>query len=201
MTSEEKHERFAQAIDQWAKLPIDDFGYVSKKETDSWTNTEFKERIDKFIQVRNDENGWRNSGGLWRKLLTDNTTNKKIIDYGCGFGVETLEFLKQEGNKVWLSDIHTDNMMAAERVLGLYGYESEGHVLSQFDAPFFEFNEKVDIFYSNGVLHHSPNIRGILKRACEILNPCGEIRLMLYSDQAWLKKTTLPLVIVFLLSL
>jgi hypothetical protein len=148
--------------------------------------------MDKFISVRNDRNGWRNYQNRWRSGLTDNTTGKTILDYGAGFGIEAREFLLQKDNKVLLADVHEDNMRAAEKVLNLYELKSNGHVLAKFDAPFFTLPEstpKIDIFYSNGVLHHSSKFRDILLRACDVLSDDGEIRLMLYSDVAWTAKT------------
>ena len=54
-------------------------------------------------------------------------------------------------------------------------------------------SKKIDIFYSNGVLHHTPHIKEILTRTIKILNQDGEIRLLLYSDKMWSALTeTLP---------
>jgi hypothetical protein len=41
---------------------------------------------------------------------------------------------------------------------------------------------RADIFYSNGVLHHTPDAASVLRSASQ---SCTEARLMLYSDRAW----------------
>lgn len=184
--------KVAAAINEWKRMPIDNKGYFSFKDVEKMSNFELKAVMDEFIAVRNDTSQWRNYQNRWRSALTEGVTDKVILDYGSGFGIEAREFLIQKGNKVLLADIHEDNMRAAEKVLSVYELKSDGHVLAQFDAPFFQMpkdHEKVDIFYSNGVLHHSNKIKEILKRAAEILREDGEIRLMLYSDAAWTMKT------------
>lgn len=185
-------QKVAEAIYQWKAMPIDNVGYFSWKDIEKKSDSELRQVMDQFIAVRNDENGWRNFQRKWRAGLTDNTTGKIILDYGSGFGIEAREFLIQKDNKVLLADVHEDNMRAAERVLSVYELKSSGHVLAEFDAPFFELPKdtpKVDIVYSNGVIHHSSKFREILLRFCEILKENGEIRLMLYSDVAWTMKT------------
>jgi 2-polyprenyl-3-methyl-5-hydroxy-6-metoxy-1,4-benzoquinol methylase len=98
-----------------------------------------------------------------------------VKDFGCGFGIEALQFAKS-GNEVLLSDIFPSNVQAAERVLRLSGYTPAP------DGP-------VDVFYSNGVLHHSPQMRELLEKEVANLNPGGEVRLLLYSDRAWILTT------------
>src|SRR5258708_3747483 len=54
------------------------------------------------------------------------------------------------------------------------------------EADYFKMDGKIDLFWSFGVLHHTPFISGILKRACSFLRqPEGECRICLYSDKGW----------------
>ncbi len=124
------------------------------------------------------------SGGL---LGLDTTTGSTIVDYGCGFGLESLQFLKK-GNKVYLADILLSNLDAAEYIITTMGYTVEDKLLIKNQYPFID-HKNIDIFYSNGVLHHTPEMPSIVKRAFEVLPKDGEVRLMLYSDVAWTVKT------------
>jgi SAM-dependent methyltransferase len=161
-------------VSAWKAIPVDGVGYVDSAEFLTWNDTRVRAFIREFEATRYGD--WRNAGNLWRSTLgLDTTHGKRILDYGCGFGIEALQFCKS-GNEVVLSDIHLTNVEAAKRVLRISGYEPA--------EP-----GKVDIFYSNGVLHHTPHIREILKEAVKNLNPGGEIRLLLYSDRAWTIKT------------
>lgn len=107
-----------------------------------------------------------------------------MLDYGCGFGIEALQFAKA-GNKVSLADLSQEGIDLATRILGLYGFKPERTFVVQENSPFIEADgkEKFDVFYSNGVIHHIPNAVEVISRAFELLNDDGEVRLMLYSDK------------------
>lgn len=161
----------------WKAIPVDGIGYIDSEEFLAWSDVRVRSFIREFEATR--YGGWRNYGNLWRSTLgLDTTHGKRIMDFGCGYGIEALQFCKS-GNEVVISDIHPSNIAAATRVLKLSGFSPA--------VP-----GKVDIFYSNGVLHHSPQIREILKGAVGNLNDGGEIRLLLYTDKAWTGKTGTP---------
>lgn len=181
---------FDRARTEWAKPPFDNIGYLSSAEVLSRTPDELRALIIECERnryalatmdglCRNHANRWRESLGL------DSTHGKRILDFGCGIGLEALQFARA-GNRVVLADIAPDNLRLARRVLEVFGVPCEGTAVVAGEPPFFDTKGQFDIFYSNGVLHHTPRIREILARAHEVLRSGGEARLMLYSDKAWL---------------
>jgi 2-polyprenyl-3-methyl-5-hydroxy-6-metoxy-1,4-benzoquinol methylase len=158
----------------WNFIPADGIGYVNSEDFLTWPDGVVLHFIRTFETHR--YQSWRNFNNLWRSTLgLDSTHGKRVKDFGCGFGIEALQFAKS-GNEVLLSDIFPSNVQAAERVLRLSGYTPAP------DGP-------VDVFYSNGVLHHSPQMRELLEKEVANLNPGGEVRLLLYSDRAWILTT------------
>lgn len=171
---------FATQQKEWLLIPIDDSGYHSATDLMKHDDQTLKNMADDMQQRR--YYGWRNEGNKWRETLgLDDTHGKKVLDFGCGFGIEALQFLKA-GNEVTIADINVDTLMLAKRVLGIYGYDVKT-LLIENDYPFVDTKQKFDIFYSNGVLHHTPKAGEICERAFELLKDGGEIRLMLYSDK------------------
>lgn len=168
------------SLDGWHSIPADDIGYLDPKEFLTWTDDKVREFVAKFEATRyGKERNWNN---LWRSTLgLDTTHGKRVLDYGCGFGIEALQFAKS-GNQVELMDIWPDSVAAAARVLEVSGYK-----------PTHLQRGEVDVFYSNGCLHHCPDIREKLQWAADMLAPGGEIRLLLYSDKAWTVKTATEL--------
>jgi SAM-dependent methyltransferase len=153
----------------WARLPVDDVGYLRPElfhgRSDAWV----KKWVRRFEATR--YGGWRNHGGLWRSTLgLDTTRGRRIIDWGCGFGIEALQYARL-GNRITLSDLTREGLAAAERVLAVHGFDCEiaGETLPE-----------ADIFYANGSLHHCPEAADVLETA-----PCPEARLMVYSDRAF----------------
>lgn len=183
---------FPQAVKEWARIPVDNIAYVNPEQLKNVPDDQFRELVKRFEENRYSLSGWRNYKNKWRDYLgLDTTKNKTILDFGCGFGIESLQFVKSE-NRIILADINRSSLITAERCLGSYGFKSLQTLVVTGDAPFFDMNGQIlsyDIFYSNGVLHHTPRLREILKRACENLANDGEIRLMLYSDVGWVTAT------------
>jgi SAM-dependent methyltransferase len=130
--------------------------------------------------------GWRNHENRWRDVMgLDSLTDRDVLDFGCGVGVEALE-LALAGNRVALADISEDNGRLAATVLTIYGHKPTDIYLVTDRYPFIDAPaDSFDVFYCNGVLHHSDQPRALLERAHTLLRDGGEVRLMVYSDVGW----------------
>jgi len=179
---------WSERVHQWSHLPVDDVGYPHASDLLAMSDTELIELVNQMRATR--YGGWRNHGGLWREVLgLDSTTDKDILDFGCGIGIEALEFALV-GNRVSLADLSSVNVQLAERVLGLFGCSpvSIFHVSDKF--PYFAgLSDSFDIFYCNGVLHHIPWARSVMEVAHNVIREDGEARLMTYSDTGWRRAT------------
>ena len=183
---------FSISKKEWEKLPFDDIGYIDASDVLNYSKSNLIAFIQKFEDTRYNENNWRNYKNLWRESLgLDKTKNKIIFDYGCGFGIESLQFAKNE-NKLILGDINLKSIDVASKILETYNFYPIEKVQIRNQYPFYELNHKIDILYSNGVLHHTPNIKEILIYSLKFLKNNGEIRLLLYSDKMWTAITNAP---------
>lgn len=177
---------FNRQKDAWASPPVDDVGYVQSGRLLRFPSYDLMRLIEAMSETRYRLDGWRNYQNKWREYLgLDSTTGKRILDFGCGVGLEALQFAKT-GNQVLLADIAPSNLELAKRVLSLYGFTPEACLSVSNVWPFLEC-DPVDIFYANGVLHHIPYASDIMRRASELLTPGGKAYLMLYSDRGWQK--------------
>lgn len=180
---------FQDATREWSRVPVDNIAYADPTELKTMPDDQFKDLVKRFEQNRYSLSGWRNHKNKWRDYLgLDTTAGKTILDFGCGFGIESLQFVKT-GNRVILADINQSSLDTSTRCIKAAGVQPTQTILVSGETPFFTTELIYDIFYSNGVLHHTPRFREILKRACENLADDGEIRLMLYSDVGWVTAT------------
>jgi SAM-dependent methyltransferase len=167
---------------QWSSPPVDEIGYIASTKL-------LKLRADDLLDlVRQMEEsrymGWRNWENRWREVLgLDTTEDKVVLDYGCGVGIEALQYART-GNDVIVADISRENVRLAMRILDLEGFQvgsfqiTEDHLMNFMFAPF-------DVIHCAGVLHHIPDPIPVVEEMAEHLAPNGELRLMLYSDEAW----------------
>lgn len=171
----------------WSHPPVDDVGYLPSADMLAWDDLRLMTAIRDMARVR--YGGWRNHAGLWRDMLKiDETHGMDVLDFGCGVGMESLEFVRA-GNRVSLADISGTNLALAHRVVNVgsdrrldavpcYLVIDESPFLTAEDASF-------DVIHCAGVLHHIPWARMIMERFHGMLRPGGEVRLMLYSDKGW----------------
>jgi SAM-dependent methyltransferase len=153
----------------WERLPVDEVGYIHPSRVLKLSDRRLRDWVRTFEDRR--YGGWRNHKNLWRSTLgLDSTRHKRIIDYGCGFGIEALQFARTD-NLVTLFDLTDEGLEAAQRVLAVHGFECD---TTRDELP------EADIFYANGSLHHTPDMPQILEAA-----PASEARLLVYSDRAW----------------
>jgi SAM-dependent methyltransferase len=128
--------------------------------------------------------GWRNWEDRWRRFFGYETTHDKVVlDYGCGIGVEALQYCRG-GNDVVVADISRDNVRLAMRVCKLAGFDVASFqiVPEMLVNPLFG---KFDVIHCCGVLHHIPDPVSVVAAMAESLEDEGELRLMVYSSQAW----------------
>lgn len=169
----------------WKRIPVDDVGYMYGLELLSMTDSALHKIVWNAEHARYD--GWRNYQNMWRQGLgLDSTGDKDVLDYGCGIGIEALQYARK-GNRVQLADINTDSVKVAERVLKLYGYGAAWSftVFGDVDDASLIAPRSLDVVHCAGVLHHIPDPMLTMKLFHHWLRPNGELRLMLYSDRGW----------------
>lgn len=176
---------FAAQRKAWAYPPVDDVGYLSSAELLKASDDDLVVLIQEMWKTR--YYGWRNYDNRWREIMgLENTTGAAVLDYGCGVGLESLEYARQ-GNEIYVADIVPENVQLAERVLKIFGHEVDGSFVIQDRRPYIrELGDGcLNVIHCSGVLHHIPNPVPVVAQMASWLVRGGELRLMLYTDQAW----------------
>src|SRR5881296_4309055 len=102
---------------EWARPPVDDIGYIASAHMLQWSDDHLRQTVARMERTRYDVWGWRNWRNQWRDFFgLDTTHGNRILDFGCGVGLEALQFARA-GNDIVVADIVADNVMLAERVL------------------------------------------------------------------------------------
>jgi ubiquinone/menaquinone biosynthesis C-methylase UbiE len=103
---------------------------------------------------------------------------KQILEIGFGPGYDTLKFM-QAGAVYSGIDITPENVDRTRKHLGFFGYAPN---VQQADAENLPFPDaSFDIVYSNGVLHHVPDMQKAFREARRVLKPGGEFIILLYN--------------------
>lgn len=174
---------WTEYVASWSRPPVDDLGYFEASDMLTWSDFRLMGALEGMRRARYE--GPRNHSGLWRRMMGLDFTGRRVLEYGCGVGMEAAE-LAGAGNKVTIADISTENIELARRVMALLGAPAYSSVRVGQDWPFFNCPPaEFDVVNCSGVLHHIRKARLTVERFHEVLRPEGELRLMVYSDEGW----------------
>ena len=143
------------------------------------SDVDIKRLVEKSIRRRNTLQGaniYRNNVSSWIKR----EKIKNLLDFGCGLGQDGVYFAKNLGIKVTFADIVMSNIELVSRYPKIWGIETNGIYIS-CDPKEFQFPEVYDAIFSNGVLHHTPEAKGIILNLERFLKLHGLFICMLYT--------------------
>lgn len=174
----------------WERIPFDDVGYVSAADILKLPDHEVLRMARQMEYVR--YIGWRNHRDLWRLHMgLDSIRGRRVLDYGCGWGIEALQYAKNS-NAVSIADINWDSVRLAERVLRLHGFApwsmlriGDGESAPKRPGSVSALDQEYDLVVMNGVLHHIENPLPAVEEAHRVLDAGGELRVMVYTDVGW----------------
>jgi SAM-dependent methyltransferase len=102
---------------------------------------------------------------------------KKVLELGCGAGFDAYAFCQQGADYTGI-DLTPENPARTQTHLGFYGLVPKVLV---GDAELLMFaDQQFDVAFSNGVLHHTPDIRKSFQETWRVLKHGGEFWVILY---------------------
>jgi SAM-dependent methyltransferase len=111
--------------------------------------------------------------------------NLKVLEIGCGIGTDAVNFARAGADYTGL-DISNESISLAKRRFEVYNLngrfiecnaETIENVLRQ--------DEKFDLIYSFGVIHHSPNPEKIISDLPKYMHENSVAKVMLYAKNSW----------------
>jgi ubiquinone/menaquinone biosynthesis C-methylase UbiE len=132
-----------------------------------------KEFFDAVIKKRSDyELTWLNELIPFQAMR-----GKNVLELGCGAGYDAYEFCRHGAEYTGI-DIAPENPVRTKKHLGFYGYSPKA---MQGDAENLSFKDQsFDIVFSNGVLHHTPDIEKSFREVYRVLKNEGVFWVIVY---------------------
>jgi ubiquinone/menaquinone biosynthesis C-methylase UbiE len=117
-------------------------------------------------------------------------SGKRVLEVGFGAGFDAFTFLSN-GASYFGVDITPENVDRAIRHLSRFGFAPN---VQPGDAENLSFaSQSFDVVYSNGVLHHVPDIDKAFREVARVLRRGGEFFVILYHKNSMLYRVNLPL--------
>jgi ubiquinone/menaquinone biosynthesis C-methylase UbiE len=114
----------------------------------------------------------------------DKWGGKKVLEIGCGSGVDSLEFARN-GARVYSVDITANAVQLTKELSKEANIPINSLQISETCQLPFKDNY-FDCVYSYGVLHHIPNVDVMLSEITRVLKPGGKLMAMLYNRDSLL---------------
>jgi ubiquinone/menaquinone biosynthesis C-methylase UbiE len=112
----------------------------------------------------------------------DKFHGSRLLEVGCGMGTDLLQFAR--GGAVCTGvDLTPRSVEISRNRFDLYGIPASFSLSDAERLPFKD--ESFDVYYSNGVLHHTPRTGSAVKEAYRVLRPGGTAKVMLYYRNSW----------------
>tara|TARA_Y100001970_G_scaffold266245_1_gene354669 strand:- start:10055 stop:10855 length:801 start_codon:yes stop_codon:yes gene_type:complete len=109
----------------------------------------------------------------------ENYKNKNVLEVGVGAGTDFINWLRNGANSYGI-DLTNEAIDNVKHRLGLENLKASA--LKVADAEKLPFDDnKFDLVYSWGVIHHSPDTPKALEEISRVTKAGGEIKIMIYN--------------------
>jgi SAM-dependent methyltransferase len=128
--------------------------------------------------------------GLLRLIPADEIAGRTFLDIGCGSGLHALAAARLGAKRIRAVDIDPQSVATTREVLSSMAPQSDwsAETVSVFDLDPDEIG-RFDVVYSWGVLHHTGDLDGAMRRAAALVAPGGLFTFALYRatylDRFW----------------
>jgi SAM-dependent methyltransferase len=110
------------------------------------------------------------------------SAGQKVLEIGVGLGSDHIRFARAGAHLTGVDLTEASIELTRER-LALEGLSSDLKVADAESLPFPD--DRFDVVYSWGVLHHTPDSDRAISEALRVLRPGGRACLMLYARPSW----------------
>lgn len=107
----------------------------------------------------------------------DNFSDKRLLEIGCGLGTDLLQFARAGAIATGV-DLTPASIELVKKRFAAEGIPVDAQVADAEHLPFED--DRFDVIYSFGVLHHTPDTQKSIDEVYRVLKPGGRILIMLY---------------------
>ncbi len=149
--------------------------------TDVSTHFEFGENWEAYSETIDSEKIHEAEIALQNLISAEDIVGRSFLDIGCGSGVHSLAALNLGAASITAIDIDPRSVATAQSTLAKYA-PTGGFIckVGNVFSPPFENDERFDIVYSWGVLHHTGDMWKAIEKAIDLVSPGGKLVIAIY---------------------
>lgn len=116
---------------------------------------------------------------LFERIRGYGTEGKRLLEIGCGIGIDTLQLAKLGFREIVAADLTETAIEIASERAAREGVSNVRFVTANAERLEFE-NGSFDAVYSFGVIHHTADIDRAVAEIHRVLGPGGRAHVMIY---------------------
>jgi ubiquinone/menaquinone biosynthesis C-methylase UbiE len=118
---------------------------------------------------------------------------KRVLEIGCGIGTDLRQFSRGGARVVGL-DLTVEGVRMAQKGFAVFGLRGDFVVADAEALPFV--SDSFDLIYSNGVIHHTPDITAAVSEIHRVVKVGGESLIMVYHRNSYFARVTVQAILI-----
>lgn len=110
--------------------------------------------------------------------------NKKVLEIGCGIGTAAINFAKNGADYTGI-ELSEESLNITKKRFEVYGQKGTLLHANAEELSNFLPEQKFDLIYSFGVIHHSPQPEKIVDQIKKYMDKNSILKIMVYSKNSW----------------
>jgi ubiquinone/menaquinone biosynthesis C-methylase UbiE len=108
----------------------------------------------------------------------------RVLEVGCGIGTAAINFARHGADYTGF-ELSEKSLAMTKRRFEVYGFDGKFYQGNAETLDQYLPDEKYDLIYSWGVIHHSPEPKKIVNQIKKFLAPDGTFKMMVYAKNSW----------------
>jgi ubiquinone/menaquinone biosynthesis C-methylase UbiE len=109
---------------------------------------------------------------------------KKVLEIGCGIGTDAINFARAGADYTGV-DLSIESLKITQDRFDIYGLSGRLFEANAENIHSLFRNEKFDLIYSFGVLHHTPDIEKCFESIHALCHKQTKFKFMVYAKNSW----------------